>query len=86
MGRHLFVDVTVTEPATLQMVNGAKSLATETGVAAEARAQKKYSMYREACARIDSIFRGRVIERYGHCSEGLVGLVRLIAGAGQSEP
>ena len=27
-----------------------------------------------------------MIERYGHCSDGLVGLVRLIAGAGHSEP
>ena len=50
------------------------------------RAQKKYSKYREACARIDSTFRDAVIERYGHCSDGLVGLVRLIAGAGHSEP
>ena len=49
-------------------------------------AQKKYSKYREACARIDCTFRDGVIERYGHCSDGLVGLVRLIAGAGQSEP
>jgi hypothetical protein len=29
----------------------------EAGVAAEARAQKKYSKYREACARIDCTFR-----------------------------
>ena len=58
MGRHLFVDVAVTEPATLQMVNGARSSATEAGVAAEARAQKKYSKYREACARIDCTFTG----------------------------
>ena len=39
MGRHLFVDVAVTEPAMLQMVNGARSSATEAGVAAEALAQ-----------------------------------------------
>ena len=49
--------------------------ATEAGVAAEARAQKKYSKYREACARIDCTFKDGVIERYGHCSGGLVGLV-----------
>ena len=65
MGRHLFVDVAVTEPATQQMVGGARSSATEAGVAAEARAQKKYSKYREACARIDSTFRDAVIERHG---------------------
>ena len=52
----------------------------------EDSAQKKYSKYREACARIDSTFRDAVIERYGHCSDGLIGLVRLIAGAGRSEP
>jgi hypothetical protein len=45
LGRHLFVNVAVTKPATLQMVNGARSSATEAGVAAEARAQKKYSKY-----------------------------------------
>ena len=32
------------------------------------------------------MFRDGVIERYGHCSDGLVGLVRLIAGAGRREP
>ena len=36
--------------------------------------------------RIDSTFRDGVIERYGHCSDGLVGLVRLIAGTGKREP
>ena len=36
--------------------------------------------------RIDSTFRDGVIERYGHCGDGLVGLVRLIAGAGHREP
>ena len=41
---------------------------------------------RLVCARIDCTFREGVIERYGHCSDGLVGLVRLIAGAGHSEP
>ena len=35
---------------------------------------------------MDSSFRDGVIERYGHCSDGLVGLVRLIAGAGKREP
>ena len=50
------------------------------------RAQKKHSKYREACLRIDSTFRDGVIERYGHCGDGLVGLVRLIAGAGHREP
>jgi hypothetical protein len=51
------------------------------GVAAALRAQKMHSKYREACLRIDSTFRDGVIERYGHCGDGLVGLVRLIAGA-----
>jgi hypothetical protein len=36
--------------------------------------------------RIDSTFRDGVIERYGHCGDALVGLVRLIAGAGHREP
>ena len=36
--------------------------------------------------RIDSTFRDGVIERYGHCGDGLVGLVRLNAGAGHREP
>ena len=47
-----------------------------------------YAKYKvkEACLRIDSTFRDGVIERYGHCSDGLVGLVRLIAGAGKREP
>ena len=71
MGRHLFVDVAVTEPATQRMVGGARSSATEAGVAAEVRTQKKYGKYCEACARIDSTFRDAVIERYGHCSDGL---------------
>ena len=35
--------------------------------------------------RIDSTFRDGVIERYGHCGDGLVGRVRLIAGAGHME-
>ena len=36
--------------------------------------------------RVDATFRDGVVERYGHCSDGLVGLLRLIAGAGEREP
>ena len=86
MGRHLFIDVAVTEPATETMTRGVRSAATVTGYAAERRAERKYAKYKEACLRVDSSFRDGVIERYGHCSDGLVGLVRLIAGAGKREP
>ena len=68
------------------MTRGARSAATVTGYAAERRAERKYAKYKEACLRVDSSFRDGVIERYGHCSDGLVGLVRLIAGAGKREP
>ena len=65
MGRHMFVDVAVAEPATWRAAHGVRSSAAEAGVDAEERAQKKYRKYRDACARIDSVFRDGVIERYG---------------------
>jgi hypothetical protein len=86
MGRHLFIDVAVVELASPAMTGGARSSAEHAGVAAALRVQKKHSEYREACLRIDSIFREGVIERYGHCGDGLVRLVRLTAGAGHREP
>ena len=61
------------------MTGGAHSSAEHAEVAAVLRAQKKHSKYQEACLRtIDSTFRDGVIERYGLCGDGLVGLVRLI--------
>ena len=50
------------------------------------RAQKKHGKYREVCLHMDSTFRDGVIERYGHCGDGLMGLVQLIAGPGHREP
>ena len=81
-----FIDVAVVEPASPAMMGGARSSAEHAGVAAALRAQKKHTKYREVCSRIESTFRDGVIERYGHCGDGLVGLVRLIAGVGHREP
>ena len=88
-GRHFFVDVAVAEPASLSMVKGGAS-ATNTascaGFAAAAKAKDKCSRYRDACAQTGTSFRDGGIERYGACSDGLVGFLRLIAGETELDP
>jgi hypothetical protein len=81
MGRHLFIDVAVVEPASPAMTGGACSSAEHAGwgCCCLACPQKKHSKYRDfgrrACLRIDSTFRDGLIERYGHC--GLCGSLRV---------
>ena len=86
LGRHHFIDVSITEPATPARTQGAGRAAVEAGWAANDRAAKKHNKYAPSCARIDCTFGDAVIERYGACSDGLVGLMRMVAGGGDSAP
>jgi hypothetical protein len=86
LGRHIFIDAAITEPATLARTTARGGRAdVETGWAAKKRAEDKHRKYGVTCRRADADFRDAVMERYGACSDGLVGLLRLIAGTGDRE-
>ena len=85
LGRHVFVDTAITDPATGPRTTGAGRGHVETGWAARQRADEKHRKYGVTCRRVDADFRDAVMERYGACSDGLVGLLRLVAGTGDRE-
>ena len=86
VGRHVFVDVAVVEPATVAFTPHGGGAADEAGYAAKLRAARKVNKYGVACSRIESKFRDAVMERYGALSDGAVGLIRMVCGAGEREP
>ena len=55
------------------------------GVAADLRVSKKHSKYKPATDAMGSEFRAAVMERYGACSDDLVGLVRVLCGEGERD-
>ena len=61
------------------------SSATSSGVAAEQRAEKKVAKYGPLAASVSSMFRPAVVERFGACCDGLVGLVSMLCGERQRD-
>ena len=75
MGRHLFLDVAVTDPGVGAALTARPSpSSSSSGVAAELRAQKKAQKYEGLAAAVDSSFCPAVIERYGAVCDALLGL------------
>ena len=73
MGRHLFLDVAVTDPGVGAALTARPSpSSSSSGVAAELRAQKKVQKYEGLAAAVDSSFCPAVIERYGAVCDALL--------------
>ena len=73
MGRHLFLDVAVTDPGVGAALTARPSpSSSSSGVAAELRAQKKAQKYEGLAAAVDSSFCPAVIERYGAVCDALL--------------
>ena len=84
MGRHLFLDVAVTDPGVGAALTARPSpSSSSSGVAAELRAQKKVQKYEGLAAAVDSSFCPAVIERYGAVCDALLGFLRGLCGDGE---
>ena len=84
-GRHLFLDCAITDPCSGGALSAVPSSATSSGVAAEQRAEKKVAKYGPLAASVSSMFRPAVVERFGACCDGLVGLVSMLCGERQRD-
>ena len=77
--RHLFIDVAIVDGSGDTAVGGAP------GHAASAREAAKVRKYQSICDRIDAQFRGAVIERHGHCGDGMCSIIKLLSGDGERD-
>ena len=50
-----------------------------------AREAAKVRKYQPICDRIDAQFRGAVIERHGHCGDGMCSIIKLLSGDGERD-
>ena len=76
--RHLFIDVAIVDGTGSDAVAGAAP-----GAAASKREGVKTRKYRPICERIGSQFRPAVIERHGHCGDGMCSIIKLLSGNGE---
>ena len=74
--RHLFIDVAIVDGS------GATGTRGVPGAAASAREAAKVRKYRPICERIGAKFKGAVIERHGHCGDGMCSVIKLLSGDG----
>ena len=77
--RHLFVDVAIVDGS------GDTAVGSAPGHAASARETAKVRKYQPICDRIDAQFRGAVIERHGHCGDGMCSIIKLLSGDGERD-
>ena len=80
VGRHLFIDVAITEAASTTALRATPPSDEVVGVAAFLRAMRKKRKYEPLAHAVSGRFSDAVMERYGACSDGLQGLLRMIAG------
>ena len=80
IGRHLFIDVAITEAASTTALRATPPSDEAVGVAAFLRAMRKKRKYEPLAHAVSGRFSDAVMERYGACSDGLQGLLRMIAG------
>ena len=86
-GGHLAVlDVAVADPTTRTALAAATPSSRLAGVAAEQRAARKVHKYNALCENVGSHFFPAVIERFGACSDSLIGVIRTLAGVGDRDP
>ena len=79
-GRHLGIDVAVTDPLAVTALRSSPSSSAESGRAATLRAEKKVSKYERMMLSVGGIFRAGVVERFGAVGDSLAGLVRQMVG------
>ena len=84
-GRHMFLDAAVCAPEAGGALNSQPSSAEVSGVAASLRADKKVAKYGPLAAGVSSQFRAAVIERFGACSDSLVGFISMLCGDGHRD-
>ena len=85
MGRHLFLDVAVTDPASGGALDARPSSAASCGVAAARRALQKTQKYGPLAAGVSSDFCPAVMERLGTMCDELAGLIRMLCGDGERD-
>ena len=83
MGRHLFLDVAVTDAASGGALDARPSSAASCGVAAARRALQKTQKYGPLAAGVSSDFCPAVMERLGTMCDELAGLIRMLCGDGE---
>ena len=79
-GRHLGIDVAVTDPLAATAMRSSPSSSAESGRAAALRADKKVTKYERIMLAADGLFRPGVVERFGAVGDSLAGLVRQTVG------
>ena len=85
MGRHLFLDVAVTDAASGGALDARPSSAASCGVAAARRALQKTQKYGPLAAGVSSDFCPAVMERLGTMCDELAGLIRMLCGDGERD-
>ena len=79
-GRHLGIDVAVTDPLAVTALRSSPSSSAEAGRAATLRAEKKVAKYERIMLSVGGVFRAGVVERFGAVGDSLAGLVRQMVG------
>ena len=79
-GRHLGIDVAVTDPLAVTALRSSPSSSAESGRAATIRAERKVTKYERMMLSVGGIFRAGVVERFGAVGDSLAGLVRMTVG------
>ena len=79
-GRHMGIDVAVTDPLAVTALRSSPSSSAESGRAATLRAEKKVAKYERIMLSVGGVFRAGVVERFGAVGDSLAGLVRMTVG------
>ena len=79
-GRHLGIDVAVTDPLAVTALRSSPSSSAEAGRAATLRAEKKVAKYERIMLSVGGIFRAAVVERFCAVGDSLAGMVRQMVG------
>ena len=82
--RHLYIDVAIVDGTGAAAVPRDGGVAT-TGVAASNREAAKVRKYKPICDRIGAKFKPAVIERHGHCGDGMCSVIKLLSGDGERD-
>ena len=74
---HLYLDAAIADATGKDGVHGGP------GAAAAKRADAKVRKYKPICDRLGAVFKAAVMERHGHCDDGMVSYIKLLSGDGE---